>query len=105
MRGIDGIDLVLCSNITDAAVIMLAEGCAGLKEIHLSHCFSIADAAVIVLAEHCGYLEDVDCSNTKGAGTGHQLIREATARPKPAPLPEGSWLEEDVIGPPWPRDT
>ena len=98
--GLKAIDLSSCSNITDAAVIALAERCAGLKEIDLRYCSNITDAAVIALVERCAYMEFVSCLLTKVSGTVEQLLDEAIARPKPPPLPEGWWLEDDGVGAP-----
>jgi hypothetical protein len=48
-----------CSNITDAAVLALAEHCAGIQSINLGGCSSITDAAVLVLAEHCTGIQSI----------------------------------------------
>ena len=54
--GLTTIDLSHCVNITDTAVIAIAENCAGLTRIYLGRCFNITDAAVIALAERCAGL-------------------------------------------------
>ena len=90
-------------NVTDEAVIALATHCAGLTEINLYGCRNITDEAIIALAENCEYLEDIDCHGTMVSATGRQLIQEVKARPKPPPLPEGWWLEDDDYVGPVPR--
>jgi hypothetical protein len=69
-----------------------------LTFINLYSCRNITDAAVIALAENCEYLEDIDCRGTKIGATGRQLIQEVKTRPKPPPLEEGWWLN-DGTGP------
>jgi hypothetical protein len=77
----------------------------GLIWISLSRCRNITDAAIIALA-NCDYLQHCDLRlRTRGrvsAGnaTGRALIKEINSRPKPPPLEKGWWLDmDDGTGP------
>ena len=45
-----------CENITDAAVIRLAEQCPGLTKVHLYGCGNITNDAIVALETQCASL-------------------------------------------------
>ena len=49
-----------CENLTDAAVVALAEGCNQLTSVDFSWCENLTDAAVVALVEGCNQLASVD---------------------------------------------
>jgi len=52
-----------CWNLTDAAIIGLADRCPALTYIRVCHCDNLTDAAIIGLADRCPALTYVDMSN------------------------------------------
>jgi hypothetical protein len=47
------VNLSLCRNLTDAAIVSLAVQCPRLTEIDFSNCHQLTSTAVMILAEHC----------------------------------------------------
>ena len=45
-----------CENLTDAAVVALAEGCNQLICVNFEGCENLTDAAVVALTEGCNQL-------------------------------------------------
>jgi ribonuclease HIII len=59
------VELSMCSNLTDAAVVAVAEHCAGLTSLSVAGCKNLTDAAVVAVAEHCGGLTSLNVSYCK----------------------------------------
>jgi hypothetical protein len=73
-----------CSNITDAAVLALAEHCAGIQTISRTGCRNITDAAVLALTEHCAGIQDISlggCSSITDAAV-LALVAPAAVAPR-----------------------
>eukprot|EP00937_MAST-01D_sp_MAST-1D-sp2_P002308 g2308.t1 len=61
---------LICPDITDSAIIVLAENCKGLEDIYLFQC-NIADAGLRALAENCKGLTQISlyqCTNITDVG-------------------------------------
>ena len=54
-----------CHDITDAAVIAVAEHCPQLTSLNIDRCYNISDAALISLGQHCHGLKSIDISFNK----------------------------------------
>ena len=54
------ISVCYCWNLTDAAINALADGCPALTNIRACHCNNLTDAAIIRLADRCPALTYVD---------------------------------------------
>jgi hypothetical protein len=69
------VELKSCKNITNAAVVALAEHCIEIQTIDLNGCSNITDAAAVALAEHCSGVQTIYLG-----GCPFQLVRNKRAR-------------------------
>ena len=66
--GLRKVDLNGCSNITDTGVIAIARHCPGLTKFDLNDCPKITDTSVTLIAQRCPRLANIDlidCPNIK----------------------------------------
>ena len=59
------VNLNECHNMTDEALINIAEGCLNLRSVDLFECSGITIKGVRGLAEKCPHLTSVDLTDTK----------------------------------------
>ena len=59
-RGLTNVNFGWCPNLTDAAVVELADKCSGLAHAEFDGCENLTDAAALGLAETCRGLTDVN---------------------------------------------
>jgi hypothetical protein len=65
------VTLTDCPSVTDASVIKLAKGCPRLQTVWLNRCVKIMDASLIELGKGCPHLQTLSlngCFNIKDAG-------------------------------------
>ena len=50
----------MMENVTDDAVVVLAEGCRQLRSVNFAYCMRLTDTSVVSLAEQCRHLASVN---------------------------------------------
>lgn len=57
---LESLNLSMCTQITDRALLALANGCKRLMILELSGCALLSDTGFVQLARHCRALERMD---------------------------------------------